>query len=167
MPIKEDLPDFLSLDTRTAPRLGRFSSSHDARKREPGTRSSPASAAPLGRPDYEEVEPDGGLTYSEQAMLRNFGVKGYFQPAVLHAIVDRLERVQADLEKANRESMWCSRGSFEMAEYLRRRLRFRLQVWRVRTAMRLYDAGFTRFRASILAGIYATNREYYATDRPI
>ena len=162
--MKEDLPEFLSLDAPIAPRLGRFNSAHDASKRESGARSFPAT---FRRPSYAEVEPDGGLTYSEQVMLRNFAMKGYFQPAVLHAIVDRLEKVQADLEQANRESMWCSTGSFEMAEYLLRRLRFGLQVWRVRAAMRLYEVGFARFRASILAGIYAANREYYATVRPI
>jgi len=119
----------------------------------------------LQKPDLTEnrveAEPDGGLTFSEQAMLRSFAVRGTFQPAILHSVADRFDALERKRFAASRERM-AAVGAFDFGAWLMRRARFAVQIWRVRMAIRLYEMGALRFRGTILDGIYSLNRQYFS-----
>jgi hypothetical protein len=125
-----------------------------------------SSESPMATPATraEEADPDGGLTYSEQAMLRNFAVRGNYQPAVVRSIVDRFARLRGNRFAAERERMWRT-GCFEMSDWMHRVVLFEVHLWRVRIAIRLFELGFGRFRGCILEGIYALNRAYFSLSR--
>ena len=121
----------------------------------------PLEETALAASKAEEPEADGGLTYGEQAMLRNFAVRGEFQPAVLRAIAGRFAHLGAERFAAERARMWET-GCYEIGSWLVRAAQFQTHVWRVRLAIGLYERGFTRYRGCILEGIYTLNRGYFA-----
>ena len=108
----------------------------------------------------EEPDPDGGLTYSEQAMLRSFAVRGDFQPAVLHSIVDRFAQLRSARFAAEYERMW-STGCFEVGSWFVKMATFEVHLRRVKASIWLYEAGYTRYRGCIIEGIHSLNRGYF------